>query len=67
MTGSSMSRPAWNELITRFRPSDTIVVAWLDRFSQNSDEGVRIQAVLTKQNVGIVVIRGASTPPMTAP
>ena len=34
MTGSSMSRPAWNELMTRVRPSDTVVVAWLDRFSR---------------------------------
>ncbi len=57
MSGSSMSRPAWNELMTRVRPNDTVVVAWLDRFSRNFDEGVRIQADLTKQNVGIVAIR----------
>ena len=44
MTGSSMVRPAWNELMNRVRPNDTIVVAWLDRFSRNFDEGVRIQA-----------------------
>ena len=56
MTGSSMSRPAWNELLTRMLPSDTVVVAWLDRFSQNFEEGVRIQAELTKQNIGIVAI-----------
>ena len=57
MTGSSMSRPAWIELMTRVRPNDSVVVAWLDRFSRNFDEGVRIQAELTKQNVGIVAIR----------
>ena len=57
MTGSSMSRPAWNELMTRVRPNDSVVVAWLDRFSRNFDEGVRIQAEFTKQNVGIVAIR----------
>ena len=57
MTGSSMSRPAWNELMTQVRPTDIVVVAWLDRFSRNFDEGVRIQAELTKQNVGIVAIR----------
>ena len=57
MTGSSMSRPAWNELMTQVRPTDTVVVAWLDRFSRNFDEGVRVQAELTKQNVGIVAIR----------
>ena len=57
MTGSSTYRPAWNELMTQVRPSETIVVAWLDRFSRNFDEGVRIQVDLTKQNVGIVAIR----------
>ena len=57
MTGSSMSRPAWIEVMTRVRPNDSVVVAWLDRFSRNFDEGVRIQAELTKQNVGIVAIR----------
>ncbi len=57
MTGSSMSRPAWNELMARVRPNDSVVVAWLDRFSRNFDEGVRVQAELTKQNIGIVAIR----------
>ena len=57
MTGSSMSRPAWNELMTRVRPNDTVVVAWLDRSTRNFDEGVRIQAELTKQNIGIVAIK----------
>ena len=57
MTGSSMSRPSWSELMTRVRPSDTVVIAWLDRFSRNFDEGVRIQAELTKQNIGIIAIR----------
>ena len=66
MTGGSMSRPAWNELMTRVRPSDTIVVAWLDQFSRNFDEGVRIQADITKQDIGIVAVREASIRPTTA-
>ncbi len=57
MTGSSMSRPAWKQLMAKMRPNDTVVVAWLNRFSRNFDEGVRIQAELTKQNIGIVAIR----------
>ena len=56
MTGSSMSRPAWNELMTQVRPNDTIVVAWLDRFSRNFEEGVKIQAGLTKQRIGIISV-----------
>ena len=57
MTGRSMSRPAWNDLASRVRPHDTIVVPWLDRFSRNFDEGVRIQADLTRQQVGIISIK----------
>ena len=52
-----MSRPAWNQLMARVRPHDTVVVDWLDRFSRNFDGGVGIQAELTKQNIGIVAIR----------
>ena len=56
MTGNSMFRPAWNELMTWVRPTDTIVVAWLDRFSRNFEEGVKIQAYLTKQQIGIISV-----------
>ena len=57
MTGRLMSRPGWNELVARVQPNDTIVVVWLDRFSRNFDEGVRIQADLTSRNIGIVAIK----------
>ena len=36
---------------------DTIVVAFLDRFSRNFEEGVAIQADLTRRDIGIVAIR----------
>ncbi len=39
------------------RPNDTIVVAWLDRFSRHFDDGVRIQAELTQQKIGIIAIK----------
>ena len=57
MTGRLMSRPGWNELVARIQPNDTIVLVWLDRFSRNFDEGVRIQADLTSRNIGIVAIK----------
>ena len=57
MTGRLMSRPGWNDLMARIQPNDTIVVVWLDRFSRNFDEGVRIQADLTSRNIGIVAIK----------
>ena len=57
MTGWLMSRPGWDELMARVQPNDTIVVVWLDRFSRNFDEGLKIQADLTKRNIGIVAIK----------
>ena len=45
------------ELMSRVQPGDTIVVAFLDRFSRNFEEGVRIQAELTGRNIGIVAVR----------
>ena len=39
------------------RPGDTIAVAFLDRFSRNFEEGVRIQADLIERDIGIVAIR----------
>ena len=57
MTGRLMSRPGWDGLMARVQPNDTIVVVWLDRFSRNFDEGVRIQADLTSRNIGIVAIK----------
>ncbi len=53
LTGRSMSHPPWNELIPLVRPNDIIVVVWLDIFSRNSEEGVRIQADLPKQQIAI--------------
>ena len=57
MTGRLMSRPGWDELMTRVQPGGTTVVAWRDQFSCNFDEGVRIQADLTRRNIGIVAIK----------
>lgn len=57
MTGRLMSRPGWDELMARIQPNDTIVVVWLDRFSRNFDEGVRIQEDLIMRNIGIVDIK----------
>ena len=52
-----MNRPGWRDLMGRVQPGDTIVVAFLDRFSRNFEEGVRIQAELTARDIGIVALR----------
>ena len=56
-SGRSLQRPGWLALMAVIQPGDTVVVAFLDRFSRNFEEGVRIQADLTRQDIGIVAIR----------
>ena len=57
-SGRNLQRPGWQELITRVQEGETIVVAFLDRLSRNFEDGVRIQAELTRRNIGIVAIGG---------
>ncbi len=56
-SGRSLQRPGWQALVEVLQPGDTVTVAFLDRFSRNFEEGVRIQADLTRQDIGIVAIR----------
>ena len=42
--------------MSRVQPEDIIVVAFLDRFARNFEEGVRIQAELTGRDIGIVAV-----------
>ena len=55
--GQNMNRTGWTELMPLVQPRDTIVIAFLDRFSRNFEEGVRIQAELTGRDIGIVALR----------
>ena len=56
-SGRTMNRPGWRDLMGRVQPGDTIAVAFLDRFSRNFEEGVRIQAELTARDIGIIALR----------
>ena len=56
-SGRTMTRTGWLDLMSRVQPGDTIVVTFLDRFSRNFEEGVRIQAKLTGRDIGIVAVR----------
>ena len=56
-SGRTMDRTGWRELMARVQPGDTIVVAFLDRFSRNFEEGVAIQADLTRRDIAIVAVR----------
>ena len=56
-SGRTMNRPGSRDLMGSVQPGDTIVVAFLDRFSRNFGEGTRIQAELTARDIGIVALR----------
>ena len=56
-SGRNLQHTGWQELMTRVQGGDTIVVAFLDRLSRNFEDGVRIQAELTRRNIGIVAIQ----------
>ena len=43
VSGRTMDRTGWKDLMARVQPGDTIVVAFLDRFSRNFKEGVAIR------------------------
>ena len=56
-SGRSLQRPGWRALMEVLQAGHTVVVAFLDRFSRTFEEGVKIQADLTRQGIGIVAIR----------
>ena len=56
-SGRSLQRPDWEALMVVLQLGDTVVVAFLDRFSRNFEEGVRTQADLSRRDIGIVAIR----------
>ena len=56
-SGRTLQRFGWQQLMTRVQEGDTIVVAFLDRLSRDFEDGIRIQAELTRRNIGIVAIR----------
>ena len=56
-SGRTLQRPGWQDLMARLRSGDTLVVAFLDRLSRNFEDGVRIQAELTRRDVAIVALQ----------
>ena len=62
-SGFTLDRPGWRDLMSRVQPGDTVVVAFLDRFSRNFEEGVAIQADLTRRNIAPLTW----TPPSARP
>ena len=55
-SGRTLKCPGSQELMARLRSGDTLVVAFLDRLRRNFEDGVLIQAQLTRRDVAIVVL-----------
>ena len=55
-TATAATRPGWTELLGLAQPGDTIVVSGQDRFSSRFEEGIAIQADLTRRGIWIVAI-----------
>ena len=56
-SGRTLQRTGWQELMARLRSGDTLVVAFLDRLSRNFEDGVHIQAELTRKDIAIVALQ----------
>ena len=56
-TATTATRPGWTELLGLAQPGDTIVVSGQDRFSSRFEEGIAIQADLTRRGIWIVAIQ----------
>ena len=56
-SGLTLKRPGWQDLKSRLQPGDTPVVAFLDWLSRNFEDGVRIQAELTRRDIAIVPLQ----------
>ena len=49
-SGRNLQRTGWQELMAVLQPGNTVVVAFLDRFSRNFEQEVRIQAALIRRD-----------------
>ena len=56
-SGRNLQRPGWQEMMDWVQEGAPSSPLSLDRLSRNFDDGVRIQAELTRRNIGIVAIR----------
>ena len=67
-SGRTMNRPGWRDLMGPVQPGDTIVVAFLDRFTRNFEEGVRIPLAPSSMPLRILLMPlGGRHPPRVVP
>ena len=65
--GTTFKRPGWEQLVERVQPGDTIVVCNLGRFSRHFEEGVAIEADLTRRKIWIISLQeGTNTADVSA-
>lgn len=56
LTGTTMDRPQWNELMAALAPGDTLVVAKLDRVARTATEGCEAVRDLMERGVSVRVL-----------
>ncbi len=56
-TGTKINRPAFDKLIKRIKPNDTIVFDEVSRMSRNAEEGFKLYTELFDKNVNLVFLK----------
>lgn len=56
-TGTTTDRPAWNKLMSRVKPGDTIVFDEVSRMSRNAEEGFQLYQELFLSGVRLAFIK----------
>ena len=55
-TGTKMSRPKFDELISRMEKGDTLVVCKLDRFARTAREGLEVVEALMERGISVHIL-----------
>lgn len=55
-TGTKTNRPIFNELISKLKPNDTLMVTKLDRFARTATEGAALMKELVNKGVIVEVL-----------
>ena len=56
-TGTKMTRPSWEKLLSKIKTGDTIVFDSVSRMSRNAEEGYNVYESLFNQGINLVFIK----------
>lgn len=55
-SGKDFDRPEWQRLMRKMKPGDTLTIKSLDRLGRNYDEILEQWELITKKDIGIIVL-----------